>query len=241
MRQKSWSGAKFPSPFTVAIRATWGFFLNPQTRSVISTGKVCPTHFHPSWLHSPWLLPHTGSHNLQQLSKLVVNCSFMASSSFCSRQTAIRCVSLPILDVCPISVLLRGLRKGIDLVWPVCLIRKVKVLVAQSCLTGTPWAIARQASLSMGFSRQEYWSGLPFPSPGDLPDPRIEPRSLALLADSSLTELPGNWKGPQTTWVPRLEGMDIPLFAPLGLGSTKSFNFCSKGVFISKFWPYPND
>ena len=71
----------------MAIRATWGFFLNPQTRSVISTGKVCPTPFHPSWLQSPWLLPHTGSHNLQQLSKLVVNCSFMASSSFCSRQT----------------------------------------------------------------------------------------------------------------------------------------------------------
>ena len=98
-----------------------------------------------------------------------------------------------------------------------------------------------QAPLSMWFPRQECWRGLPFPSPGDLPDPRIEPRSLALLADSSLTELPGNWKGPQTTWVPRLEEMDVPLFAPLGLGSTKSFNFCSKGVFISKFWPCPND
>ena len=39
------------------------------------------------------------------------------------------------------------------------------------------WTIVRQAPLSMGFSRQEYWSGLPFPSPGDLPDPGIEPRS----------------------------------------------------------------
>ena len=48
----------------------------------------------------------------------------------------------------------------------------------------TPWTIARQASLSMGFSRQEYWSGLPFASPGDLPDPRIEPVSSALQADS---------------------------------------------------------
>ena len=38
----------------------------------------------------------------------------------------------------------------------------------------TPWAVARQAPLSMGFSRQEYWSGLPFPAPGDLPDPGIE-------------------------------------------------------------------
>ena len=41
----------------------------------------------------------------------------------------------------------------------------------------TPQTVAYQASLSMGFSRQEYWSGVPFPSPGDLPDPGIEPRS----------------------------------------------------------------
>ena len=46
-----------------------------------------------------------------------------------------------------------------------------------------------EAPLSMGFSRQEYWSGLPFPSPGDLPDPEIEPGSPALQADSLLTEL----------------------------------------------------
>ena len=44
----------------------------------------------------------------------------------------------------------------------------------------TPWTVAYQASPSMGFSRQEYWSGLPFPSPGDLPNPGIEPRSPAL-------------------------------------------------------------
>ena len=48
-----------------------------------------------------------------------------------------------------------------------------------------PWAVAHQAPLSMGFSRQEYWSGLPFPSPGDLPDPGIKPRPPALQADSS--------------------------------------------------------
>ena len=46
------------------------------------------------------------------------------------------------------------------------------------------WTVAYQASLSMGFSRQEYWSGLPFPSPGDLPDPGIEPMSPALQADA---------------------------------------------------------
>ena len=50
----------------------------------------------------------------------------------------------------------------------------------------TPWTVARQAPLSMGFSRQEYWSGLPFPSPGDLPDPGIKCRSLSLQADSLL-------------------------------------------------------
>ena len=47
-----------------------------------------------------------------------------------------------------------------------------------------PWTVAHQAPLSMGFPRQEYWSGLPFPSPGDPPDPGIKPRSPALQADS---------------------------------------------------------
>ena len=58
-------------------------------------------------------------------------------------------------------------------------------LVAKSSLTlVTPWTVACQAPLSMGFPRQEYWSGLPFPSPGDLPNPRIEPRSPALQVES---------------------------------------------------------
>ena len=47
-------------------------------------------------------------------------------------------------------------------------------------LFAIPWTVARQAPLSMGFSRQEYWSGLPFPSPGDLRDPGIEPEPPAL-------------------------------------------------------------
>ena len=54
----------------------------------------------------------------------------------------------------------------------------------------TPWTVSCQAPLSMEFSRQEYWSGLPRPSPGDLPDPRIKPKSLALQAYSLLFELP---------------------------------------------------
>jgi len=51
-------------------------------------------------------------------------------------------------------------------------------------LFGTPWTVAHQAPLSMEFSKQEYWSELPFPSPGDLPDPRIELRSPTLQAIS---------------------------------------------------------
>ena len=54
----------------------------------------------------------------------------------------------------------------------------------------TPWTVAYQLPPSMRFSRQEYWSGLPFPSPGDLPDPGIEPRSPALQADALLSEPP---------------------------------------------------
>ena len=64
-------------------------------------------------------------------------------------------------------------------------------LVAKSCRTfATPWTVAHQTPLSMGFLRQEYWSGLPFPSPADLPDPGIKPAS---------PELPGN-SSPPATW-----------------------------------------
>ena len=51
--------------------------------------------------------------------------------------------------------------------------------------------VAHQAPLSMGFSRQKYWSGLPFPSPGDLPDPGIEPKSPALVGGFFTAEAPG--------------------------------------------------
>ena len=55
----------------------------------------------------------------------------------------------------------------------------------------TPWTVARQPPLSMGYFRQEYWNGLPFPSPRDLPNPGIEPRSPALQEDSLLSEPTG--------------------------------------------------
>ena len=59
-------------------------------------------------------------------------------------------------------------------------------------LFATPWTVAYQAPPSMGFSKQDYWSGLPFPSPGDLPNPGIEPRSSALQADTLPPEPQGN-------------------------------------------------
>ena len=58
-------------------------------------------------------------------------------------------------------------------------------------LFATPWTIAHQAPLPMEFSRQEYWSGLPFPSPGELPDAGIKPRSPALQVDALTSEPPG--------------------------------------------------
>ena len=67
---------------------------------------------------------------------------------------------------------------------------KVKLL-SRVWLFATPWTVAYQAPLSMGFSRQQYWRGLPFPSPVDLPDPGIEPRSPALQADALPSEPPG--------------------------------------------------
>ena len=61
-------------------------------------------------------------------------------------------------------------------------------------LFGIPWTVAHQAPPSMGFSRQEYWSGLPFPSPGNLPDPGIKPKSPTLQADALTSESPGMYK-----------------------------------------------
>ena len=71
---------------------------------------------------------------------------------------------------------------------------KVKVKLkslSRARLFGTPWTVAYQAPPSMGFYRKEYWNGLPFPSPGDLPDPGIEPGSPILQSDSLWSEPPG--------------------------------------------------
>ena len=78
----------------------------------------------------------------------------------------------------------------------------------------TPWTVAYQASPSMGFSRQECWSGLPFPSPGDLPDPEIEPTSPASQADALPSEPPGKWEAKRSaSLVIKRVGQEAPLGA----------------------------
>ena len=75
--------------------------------------------------------------------------------------------------------------------------RKKMKSLSRVRLFATPWTVAHRAPLSMGFSRQEHWSGLPFPSPGDLPDPGIELASPALQADAFPSEPPGKPKTPR--------------------------------------------
>ena len=73
--------------------------------------------------------------------------------------------------------------------------KKLKVkLLSLVQLFATLWTVAYQAPLSMGFSSLEYWSGLPFPSPGDLPNPGIEPKSPKLQADALTSEPSGKEK-----------------------------------------------
>ena len=73
---------------------------------------------------------------------------------------------------------------------------KVKALSHVRLFT-TAWTVVYQAPLSMEFARPEYWSELPFPSPGDLPDSGIEPRSLALQSGALPSEPPGSWEPPR--------------------------------------------
>ena len=95
----------------------------------------------------------------------------------------------------------------------------------------TPWTVAYQVPLSMGFSRQEYWSGLPFPSPGEPPNPGIEPRSPALQSDALRSEPPGKHAKRNSVYFqprglsPDLFRMDIQLFhIPWTLGQLITFS-----------------
>ena len=119
----------------------------------------------------------------------------------------------------------------------------------------TPWTIAHQAPPSMGFSRQEYWSGVPFPSPGDLLDPGIEPRSPALQADSLPSEPPGKplslRDGEKYTWqLLSIRGSYLPhlihhwlidlsvLYSKISTTLLKSFSAWSSGNLL---WSKPVD
>ena len=90
------------------------------------------------------------------------------------------------------------------------------VLMTQLCLTlFNPMDCSPLGSPSMGFSRQEHWSGLPFPSPGDLPDPGIKPRSPALQADSLSSEPPGKPRGVSRHCQMTLRSETAPNWKPL--------------------------
>ena len=97
------------------------------------------------------------------------------------------------------------------------LCESVKVLVIQLCLTFyDPKNYSHLAPLPMEFSRQKYWSGLPFPSLGDLPNLGIEPKSPALQADSLLTEPPGKHQvqgaGHAGPWTNYFCSLNLPCF-----------------------------
>ena len=85
--------------------------------------------------------------------------------------------------------IIQPLKRQLKLSKLIMLSLKVKVKsFSHVRLFATPWMVTYQAPQSMGFSRQEYWSGLPFPSPGDLSNPGIEPRSPALQTDALPSE-----------------------------------------------------
>ena len=109
----------------------------------------------------------------------------IASKKCCASRSVVS-NSLWLKDCSPPCSSIHGILQARILEWV-----KAK-LFSPVWLFATPWTVAHQAPPSMGFSRQEYWSRLPFPSPGDLPNPGIEPRSPALQADALTSEPPGN-------------------------------------------------
>ena len=87
-----------------------------------------------------------------------------------------------------------------------CVAFQTEQSLSHAQLFATPWTVAHQDPLSMEFSRQGYWGGLPFPSPGDLPNPGTEPRSPALQADALTSEPPG-----KTPWRRKWQPTPVPL------------------------------
>ena len=100
-------------------------------------------------------------------------------------------------------------------------------------LFATQWTVAHQALPSMGFSRQEYWSGLPFPSPGDLPDPGIEPKSPALQVEFFTTEPPGKVKVKLLSRVRIFARLLHPWDSP-GKNTGVGCHFLLQGIFLTQ-------
>ena len=99
--------------------------------------------------------------------------------------------------------------------WNSLAFSKVKSL-SRVWLFATPWIVAYQAPPSMGFFRQECWSGLPFPSPGDLPYPGLEPGSPTLQADALPSEPPGKQRPEKKVALPPTKHQTPPLFTNMG-------------------------
>ena len=93
-------------------------------------------------------------------------------------------------------------------------------------LFATPWTIAYHAPPSVGFSRQEYWGGLPFPSPGDLPNPGIEPGSPTLQADALPSEPPGKLKNTGVGCHVLLQGIFLTQGSNPGLPHCRQNLYC---------------
>ena len=114
-------------------------------------------------------------------------------------------------------------------------VKKVKVKsLSRVRLFATPWTVAYKALPSMGFSRQEYWSGLPFPSPGDLPDPGIEPGSPALQADALPSEPPGNIVIKPQIWLTQITLFLLEAWRTLSDNTVESLYFPYKPTAVVK-------
>ena len=152
------------------LQGAWVWSLIKELRSCIPQFSWVQWLSHVPFFVTPWTATHQASlpiTNSWSLLKLMRIESVMPSNHL------ILCRPLLLLPPIPPSTEVKV--KSLSCVW----------------LFATPWTVTYQASPSMGFSRQEYWSGLPFPFSGDLPDPGIEPGSPTLEADALTSEPPG--------------------------------------------------
>ena len=122
----------------------------------------------------------------------------------------------PMLSMPPTALLLYSLSQH----EPLCMLSHVR-------LFATSWAVTHQPPLSIAFPRQEYWTGLPFPSPGDLPHPGIKPRSLALAGEFFTTEPPLSHKCPKPLTF-RETDLGFVLLSPSLVCLANKPSFCCK-------------